>query len=398
MHRLQLFSVLVFLFLTCSVKVGAVNIGAEQLDQAVKSDSRAEDISAWLGQQNYNESRMLSIRFNSQLAEEELLDAFTAAIEDPSLSVTAWFRLAGYCQQDSLSRLMSDSDLIDSTVKEKISASEWCQKNLILQRYQKLDPDNIWAYLIELDDTKEPLYSKGNIYLLEKAANAEFANNYYGQGFNQYSLHLQQYFRLHPQLLGEEADVLHRLDHSMSFDIEDMVNNYVASISMVSMPPYYPLVNICTPDNIPEEKFTESIRSNCLKVAHKMNAGINTMLDLMIANTIIIKLSEPGSEQHKEAVRRKIVERQISICVNGWGMERAGKFWAIDQVKIYTKVLPLYAKYSESIAWARAADAYYLEKYPDLDGKPSDCLLLANLGYDAALKLEKVYKKRYEIQ
>ncbi len=398
MSRALLLLVLVLPLLNASVKAGDTDIDAQKLAQSAKADRITEDISNWLGQQNYNESRMLFMGFRSKFTQEQLLDVFTTAIEDPSLSTTAWFRLAVYCHQGNHSRLMGNSGLRNDTGKEKLSASQWCQKNQILQRYQKLDPDNAWAYLIELDNTKGQLYNKKNIRLLEKAAKAKFANSYYSQGFNQYSTHLQQYFRLHPDLLEEHDESFRELDLSVSFDITDMASSYVASVAIVGSPSYFPIANICSRGKILEEGFAESIRSNCLKIATKMNTGINTGLDSMMASSIIIKLTEPGSEQHREAVRRKIVEREVMTCVSLWGRESVGKLWVIGQMKIHLNAIPLYAKYSESTAWAMAADAYYRQHYPDLNGKPSDCLFLADMDYDAALKFEQDYKLGVEIR
>ncbi len=363
------FSILILLLLIGTAMADEI----EREVTAAEKNREATDLADWMGDNNYNESQMYAVSFIYKPSTDKLLEVYTAALEDPSLSVTAWSRLAEVCRPST---------------KQHNSFYHWCLSNRISQRYQKLDSHNAWAYLMLLNERPERLFSKANIFLLGRAADAKFINSYSRQGLSQYFAHILEYYRLHPELAAEViAGVISR--GGSNRNVEDMAATYVGAYSTRYAPGYYTLASICNPEMIPVNKYTAEIGSNCLEIANKINTGPSTTIGIAIANTIISRLSDPGSDRQLEAERRRIVEKQINRCLHGWSKQNFGEYRPADQSKIFARALPLYALHSENKAWALAADAFYQENHPELESKPSDCLLLTDLDYTVAKKLQR---------
>ncbi len=373
MLRIVLFLSLVLSSLTASAQM----LGeAEQELRYNDQQQQLLDIAIWLQDQGYTQSSLIfalsSLRLLKNPPIEKILHVITGAIQSSTLGKSDWNRLANFCRKEMYIRAKTDQYIA------------WCEKNSILKRYAIQDSDNAYGYLYQIPNAPEKPYNPTNRALLQKAAAAKYATDYYGYGLQGYIAHLREYYRSH---------TVDALFSPFNVEFSNKEDEFISQFTTATIAFYVARTNqigvLCRKDYIEKQAgFDEAIVADCIRLVELIRSEKNTQLDRFIANALIATLSQPGSDEQLEAERRRISDRLAAQCLEEWGQQHRTEPIEIIQLGVFLKMLPLLESMGEVQALAAASDIYFAPYQHAGDPKPSSCLLLQDLDIETARKMQ----------
>ncbi len=382
------------LVLLFSLLFAALNASAQMFDEAEREQKQQEMgqqmllVSEWLQDQGYVNSSFtfavtaLSIQILPPA--EQVLRILNQSIDSGKLDKSDWHRLARFCQQAQLATKSTNWQAQRKSTADQFNS--WCEKNRILKHYFKLDADNAYVYLFQMNLFATDPYNPQNLSLLRKAATAKYATKYFGFGLQGLTTHLREYYQTHQV---KPLD----LPAGLVFDDQDaFVSLYSAAVAVAVFVAYPSRVlGFCSDSRKQEHTGSnEKVVADCIRLMKLFRSEKNTLMEVTVANAIISVLSQPGSAEQLEAERQK---RTISLtreCLSSWGDSVSSESYSGKDLKIFLKMQPLLESMGELQALAAASDQYFGVYQNEDEPKPSSCLLLKELDLEAARKMQSV--------
>jgi len=311
-----------------------------------------------------------------------VLEILNASIDSGKLQKSDWHRLARFCQKAPLKKKFVTADSL-LTDKPNLLVS-WCEKNDIINQFIQRDADNAYAYLMQMDFSADNPYTRANQRLLEKAAAAKYATDYFGYGLPAYTTHLREYYRVHPL-----EPIIPPAGFVLADNPEDTFVLYSSTLAIaiyVAFPNR--IYGYCSKSSRKlQPGYDDKTALECIRLMELFRTENNTLMDNMVANALIASLSPLGSEKQLEAKRRKITTRLALECLTRWG-ERVGVgSYAMLESAIFLKRIALLETMGELQSLAVASDQYFAERQNKDEAKPSSCLLLKDLSLEDAEQL-----------
>lgn len=367
--------VLILLFATFTASAQMADEAEMELKQQ-EMQQHALQISNWFQEQGYIRSNLMLavtvLGLQKHPPVDKVLEILNASINSKQLQKSDWLMLARFCQN---ARNKSTNEL-----------EGWCEKNRIATQYIKKDADNAIVYSFQIDLSADDPYNRDNQRLLEKAAAAKYATEYFGYGLQSYITHLREYYSSHK--------VEPIIFPGLTDNTEDMFA-YPFISSVVAVHVAYPL-NIAAHCSKTQRQlwssFDDKTTLECIRLMKLFRSDNNTVMDNLLANAIIASLSPTGSEQQLEANRLKITARLAYECLSTWGDSVSADAIDVRQHEIFLRMTQLFESMGETQAMAVASDQYFADRQSIDEPKPSSCLLLKDLSLEDAEKLSAVKK------
>ncbi|MCF6224705.1 MAG: hypothetical protein L3J22_00150 [Xanthomonadales bacterium] len=354
--------------------------GQQELEQQMLQ------VSDWFQDQGYFRSNLMlavtGLGFSKQLHADKVIEVLNASINSKQLQKSDWHLLARFCQK---AHLKTESIKAENTGNNSTNKFvNWCKKNRIASEYTKNDADNSYAYLFQIDLSADDPYNRDNQRLLEKAAASKYVTDYYGYGLHTYIIHLGEYFRSH-----QVEPVNMGYGFGTADNAEGMFTHpYLIFAASVSLS--YPLGAAGHCGKSQQQlwsSFDDKTVLECIRLMKLFRSDKNTLTDNLLANVIIASLSPPGSEEQLEATRLKNTNQLVYECLTTWGDPANGELASVMQHAVFLKMTQLLESMGEIQAMAVVFDQYYAKRQHKDAPKPSSCLLLKDLSFEAAEKL-----------
>ena len=364
---------------------------AQMLDEAEREQKyqgqvkQLLQVSEWLQDMGYAQSSLMlaltGLNTLKQPPAENVLKALSSSIDSAQLDKADWHQLTRFCRQAQRYTKFNAVDNIWKINADKYNS--WCEDNHIQKKYIKLDSDNAYVYLFQINFSAADPYNSENLSLLRKAALAKYATDYFGFGMQAYTSHLREYYRTHQTTRLE-------LPAGTVFDSEDafiLPFTYSAVATHVAFP--NSILGFCDKSQRQGHAgFNEKTVADCIRLMKLFRSDKNTLSDVVTANAIISGLSQPGSEQQLEAERQRITNHMTIKCLSAWGDTYGSEAVEVTQLAVFFKMQPLLESMGEIQALAVASDQYFAAYQNKDEPKPSSCLLLKDLGLEAARKMQ----------
>lgn len=379
---------LALLFVTFTASAQSLDEADIELKQQ-EMEQQALQVSDWFQDQGYLRSNlMLAVTVLSQQKRPpvdrvlEILNASINPVNSGQLQKSDWHRLVRFCQKAPLKKkfVRAESDRAENANL----LVNWCEENDILKQFIQKDAGNAYAYLFQIDYSADNLYTRANQRMLLKAAAAEYVTDYFGYGLQTYTTHLREYYRTH-----QVKSIIPPAGFVLADKPEDMFVLYYSTYAIAVYVAFQNRVlgycNI-SPRQL-QPGYDEKTVLACLRLMGLFRSDNNTVSDNVVANAVIASLSPPGSDEQLEANRQKITNRLTFQCLSTWGDRESKDSYAMEELAVFLKMIPLFESMGEIQAMAAASDQYFAERQNKDAPKPSSCLLLKDLSLENAEKL-----------
>jgi len=383
--RKYLTVVLVFLFTTFTASAQITDEIEVELNQQ-KVLQQKLDVSEWFQDQGYLRSNLMyAVVVLSRLKRppvDKVMEILNASINFGQLQKSDWYLLARFCQKAPLTKGLVKAE--NSRTENANLLVSWCEENNILKQFIQHDAGNAYAYLFQMDFSADDPYNRQNQHLLEKAAGAEYASDYYGFGLDTYTTHLREYFSLQ-----REGPFIPPAVFALADYPEDAISIYY-SYAVVTIKEAYSIRVLMYCDSSHRKLqpgYDEKTVLACLRLMDLYRSDNNKLSDYDLANEVIASLNPPGSDEQLEANRQKITSWLVLQCLSTWGDSVGIDPYDMVENAIFLRTIPLLESMSELQALALASDQYFADIQNIDEPKPSSCLLLKDLSLEDAEKL-----------
>lgn len=297
--RKYLTVVLVLLFTTFTASAQMVDEIEVELKQQ-KVLQQTLDISDWFQDQGYLRSNLMLavtvLTHEKYPPVDRVLEILNASINSGQLQKSDWYLLVRFCQKAHLTKGFVKAE--NSRTENANLLVSWCEKNNTLKQFIQNDAGNANAYLFQMDFSADDPYNRENQRLLEKAAAAKYATDYYGLGLNTYTTRLREYFRLQRvgPFIPPAGSVL--ADYP-----EDTISLYYSTAVIRAYEAYsIRVLRYCDSSHRKfQPGYDEKTVLTCLRLMGLYRSDNNKVTDNDAANAVIASLNPPGSDEQLEA-------------------------------------------------------------------------------------------------